>query len=1294
MNLLRWICVFGLFCVLQLELQAQESIAQTWTEHLLFAVKNDFARPTVHARNLFHSSVAMHDAWAAYDGEAPFYFLGQTHEGQIVPFNGVSTVTDTLAAQHEAISYAMYRLMSHRFQNSPGASNTIPRINAFMDSLNYDRTITSLDYLNEGPAALGNYIAAKIIEIAYLDGSNEINNYANLYYTPIQNPVEPEFPGNPSMIDPNRWQPIALSYAVDQAGNVLTSNPPFLSPEWGNVTPFALPSSAASSFVRNGDTYKVYHDPGPPAFLDTATQTQLESLYKWNFTLVSVWQSHLDPEDTTIWDISPASVGNIQSYPTQFIDYDTFYDYYNGGDAGQGYTLNPKTNMPYTPQLVKRADYARVLAEFWADGLDSETPPGHWYNIYNEVREHPLFENKWKGVGPELDRLEYDVKAYMTIGGAMHDAAISAWSIKGWYDYARPVSALRYMAERGQSTIDTLSNYHPAGLPLVPGYIEIVEIGDSLAGASNQHVGKIKLFTWRGPDYIPFPDSTYAGVGWILAENWWPYQRPSFVTPPFAGYVSGHSTFSRAAAEVMTFITGDPFFPGGMSSFIADENEFLEFEEGPSSDIVLEWATYRDASDQCSLSRIWGGIHPPVDDINGRLIGLEIGLDASAKADSVFSQVTVKVDSITASIDPVNISSAGSTLKIQIYYSDDMNAAFSPTLTLSGMINPLSNSLSSLTQSWLSPRRYEFTYTINNSNETISPVNATVLGAVSQSGVQQLPYAQSDLIRLDMQRPELLSISASHGVINDDVVNLDSFYVDLTYSEDCDTNLFPLVQFITPNVLNASLIEDASSSGWINPSVYRQAYSLNDDNTDISNIEIVVSNAIDLANNIQNADTIMAGFDIHTTNPGLLSFSWSDSILNRADIGVAALQMNISFDRQMNVASALTPEFSVAGVFPGILSLEAQSAWIDSSNLQLSFNLLNQNFQEDWIDISLLPFKDLNGNSVNNSIYEDALLIDTKKPEILDVFANASIISDNQTGGSPFLLELRFDENMNTNEEVIAELFYGGNLSQDINFKVFQSSWLNDTVYQAYFEVDDNDIELQAHELRVNFAEDAANNPQDIVVLSDYIDLDTRNPQILSLTANTYELSGSSNEWEVLAVFDEQMDTTKGMELTFPNAQGIESFLHVDTNASHWINESVYQLVYNVVGGSFVQSNVDVLPKWVTDTAQNEVKDFPLASFLRIDLGAVGIKELNNKTVVFPLPVQGGTKLNFNIARSNEVIELTLFNDLGQKIEFPTQTTDYLGNGWIEIPDYLEGIYFLNIINKSFSAQRKILVIK
>jgi len=277
--------------------------------------------------------------------------------------------------------------------------------------------------------------------------------------------------------------------------------------------------------------------------------------------------------------------------------------------------------------MVSRGDYGRVLAEFWADGPDSETPPGHWFTILNYVSDHPQFEKRFQGEGEILDALEWDVKSYFILGGGMHDSAIAAWSVKGWYDYIRPISAIRSMAERGQSTDPTLDNYDVGGIPLIDDYIEVIEAGDPLAGFVNQYVGQIKLYTWKGHDFIDDTEVDQAGVGWIRASDWYPYQRPTFVTPPFAGYVSGHSTYSRAAAELLTMMTGSEFFPGGLGQFVAKKNEFLVFEEGPSVDVVLQWATYRDASDQTSLSRIWGGIHPPADDIPGRFIGQEVAED-------------------------------------------------------------------------------------------------------------------------------------------------------------------------------------------------------------------------------------------------------------------------------------------------------------------------------------------------------------------------------------------------------------------------------------------------------------------------------------------------------------------------------------------------------------------------------------------------------------------------------------------------------------------------------------------
>ena len=62
--------------------------------------------------------------------------------------------------------------------------------------------------------------------------------------------------------------------------------------------------------------------------------------------------------------------------------------------------------------------------------------------------------------GPELcpnfivssDSLEFDVKMYFALNAGLHDAAIAAWGVKRYYDYIRPISAIRYMSGLGQSS--------------------------------------------------------------------------------------------------------------------------------------------------------------------------------------------------------------------------------------------------------------------------------------------------------------------------------------------------------------------------------------------------------------------------------------------------------------------------------------------------------------------------------------------------------------------------------------------------------------------------------------------------------------------------------------------------------------------------------------------------------------------------------------------------------------------------------------------------------------------------
>jgi len=176
-----------------------------------------------------------------------------------------------------------------------------------------------------------------------------------------------------------------------------------------------------------------------------------------------------------------------------------------------------------------------VIALFWADGAGTETPPGHWNSIAQEVTdqfETPLVEK---------------ARLFALLNAAMADAAICAWDAKYAFAFWRPVTAIR--------NGDTDGNDDTA------------------------------------------PDPTWSSF---------------IVTPPFPDYVSGHSTFSGAAAMVLAL-----FFGKNEIAFTA-ESDFL-----PS--VMRDFARFSDAAAEAALSRLYGGIHYRSANEDGLRAGVAIG---------------------------------------------------------------------------------------------------------------------------------------------------------------------------------------------------------------------------------------------------------------------------------------------------------------------------------------------------------------------------------------------------------------------------------------------------------------------------------------------------------------------------------------------------------------------------------------------------------------------------------------------------------------------------------------------
>lgn len=216
---------------------------------------------------------------------------------------------------------------------------------------------------------------------------------------------------------------------------------------------------------------------------------------------------------------------------------------------------------------AKLTDKQKVIAEYWADGPSSELPPGHW-NLFGQ------FVSK-----RDRHSLDRDVKMFFAVNNALLDASVWTWGIKRQYDYIRPVSAVHY-----------------------------------LYASSN-------VTAWAGPGL---------GTQSIPGANWRPYQAASVVTPPFAEYVSGHSTFSAAAARVLKLFTGSDRF--GHSVTQAAGTSRVEPGIVPAAPVTLSWATFTAAADEAGISRRFGGIHFIDGDLEGRRVGKLIGTAAFAKS--------------------------------------------------------------------------------------------------------------------------------------------------------------------------------------------------------------------------------------------------------------------------------------------------------------------------------------------------------------------------------------------------------------------------------------------------------------------------------------------------------------------------------------------------------------------------------------------------------------------------------------------------------------------------------------
>lgn len=230
-------------------------------------------------------------------------------------------------------------------------------------------------------------------------------------------------------------------------------------------------------------------------------------------------------------------------------------------------------------------DKQKMISEYWADGPNTIQPPGHWALFGQFISAR------------DHHSLDDDVKMFFALTNAMLDAGIAAWDAKRAYDSVRPVTAISLLL-RGK-----------------------------------------KIRAWGGQG---------KGTVEMDGSQWIPYQPASFPTPPFPDFVSGHSTYSAAAAATLALWTGSDHF--GDSVILSAGSSKVEPGITPAQPVTLKWDTFSDAADEAGMSRRYGGIHFARADLVGRQLGRLVAARVWSKAQAYMNGTIALPERLTSQV--------------------------------------------------------------------------------------------------------------------------------------------------------------------------------------------------------------------------------------------------------------------------------------------------------------------------------------------------------------------------------------------------------------------------------------------------------------------------------------------------------------------------------------------------------------------------------------------------------------------------------------------------------------------
>jgi hypothetical protein len=362
----------------------------------------------------------------------------------------------------------------------------------------------------------------------------------------------------------------------------------------------------------------------------TRAPAPLHALPPWPWAVDVIRKSSkLDPKDAeTDRHVSPGKYGNNPL----------------GSNDGKGRPVNPVTGQPYAPRVVQARRLRRVLAEFWADGPKSETPPGHWNVLANQASSTTRCSPaSWKGRA----RARQARVGRAPVPRAQRRACTTRPSRRGTSSARSRCAPAHHhhplMPQKGQSSDPRCPSYSVDGLPLEPGLIELITAESSAARPAPRaprrlrrrarHQGLARRAR-RLHDQL-------SGVGWVRAPSGCRTRSATSSRPRSRASSRGTAPSAAPLPRCSRRDRGSVRSRWARQRPPSRRTSRSPSSRGPASTLKLQWASWYDAADQAGQSRLWGGIHIEPDDFVGRRLGALVGTEATAHARKFFDGTAI-----------------------------------------------------------------------------------------------------------------------------------------------------------------------------------------------------------------------------------------------------------------------------------------------------------------------------------------------------------------------------------------------------------------------------------------------------------------------------------------------------------------------------------------------------------------------------------------------------------------------------------------------------------------------------